>query len=328
VSAAEHARAVADGELPALFSDFSDCRRVILAVSGGPDSTALLSLAARWRARRKDGPALVAATVDHGLRRESRDEAAAVARLAKKLNVPHHTLVWRGPKPKAGLQEAARAARYALLLHLARELGAEAIATAHTLDDQAETVLHRMARGSGLGGLGGIRRRRERDGVALLRPLLELPKARLVATVQKLRLRAADDPSNRDPRFLRARLRSLMPGLEREGLNAEKLSLMARRLLRANEAIEHTAREDWKRIIAACSADEVRFDRRSYFALPAEVALRLLGRAIDTVGHEGPAELGKLEALCAALAAAEAPPVCRVRPDPHGRPYQLRGRGA
>ncbi len=307
MSAAENGGApIADRELSILFSEFSDFRRVILAVSGGPDSMALLSLAARWRAARKNGPALVAATIDHRLRREAKKEAAAVARLAKRLNVPHHTLAWAGKKPKAGLQEAARAARYSLLLGLARKAGADAIATAHTRDDQAETILHRIARGSGIGGLAGIRRRRERDGIVLLRPLLEIAKTRLIATLRQARISFADDPSNRDPRFLRARLRELAPGLEREGINAAKLALLARRLARANAAIEQVAAEEWKRALCGVSRGVLEFDAPSYFALPAEIALRLLGRAIDGTGHEGPAELRKLEALQQALADANA----------------------
>lgn len=307
MSAAEGGGApIADRELPTLFSEFSDFRRVILAVSGGPDSTALLSLSARWRAARKNGPVLVAATIDHRLRREAKKEAAAVARLAKELKIPHHTLAWTGKKPKTGLQEAARAARYSLLLELARKVGAEAIATAHTRDDQAETVLHRIARGSGIGGLAGIRRRRARDGIILLRPLLEIPKTRLVATLRQARIPFADDPSNRDPRFLRARLRKLAPGLEREGIDAAKLSLLARRLARANAAIEQAAAEEWKRVLRGLSGGMLEFDAPSYFALPAEIALRLLGRAIDGTGHEGPAELRKLEALQEALADAKA----------------------
>jgi len=307
VSAAENGGApIADRELSILFSEFSDFRRVILAISGGPDSMALLSLAARWRAARKNGPALVAATIDHRLRREAKKEAAAVARLAKRLNVPHHTLTWAGKKPKTGLQEAARAARYSLLLGLARKAGADAIATAHTRDDQAETILHRIARGSGIGGLAGIRRRRERDGIVLLRPLLDVAKTRLVATLRQGRISFADDPSNRDPRFLRARLRELAPGLEREGIDAGKLALLARRLARANSAIEQVAAEEWERALCGASRGVLEFDAPSYFALPAEIALRLLGRAIDGTGHEGPAELRKLEALQQALADANA----------------------
>src|SRR5262249_2059238 len=191
---------------------------------------------------------------------EWKTEAGAVADMAKKMKLAHRTLLWRGRKPKTGLQEAARAARYSLLLGLARELDADAIATAHTRDDQAETVLHRIARGSGLGGLGGIRRRRERDGIALLRPLIDLPKARVMATAQKLGLPFADDPSNRDPRFLRARLRAIAPALEREGIDAAKLSLLARRLLRANEAIERMVAEEEQRVVTASSGNAVAFD--------------------------------------------------------------------
>jgi tRNA(Ile)-lysidine synthase len=306
VSAAESGGVpIAAGELPFLFSDFSDCPLIILAVSGGPDSTALLSLAARWRGKRKNGPALVAATVDHRLRREAKREISGVARLARKLKIPHHTLVWTGKKPKTGLQEAARTARYALLVGLAREIGAGAIATAHTRDDQAETILHRIARGSGIGGLAGIRRKRMRDGIILLRPLLDIPKSRLVATLHQAGISFADDPSNRDPRFLRARLRAIAPGLEQEGIDAAKLALLARRLARANAAIEQTAAEEWKRALLRSSPDGFEFDVGTYFALPAEIALRLLGRAIDGAGHEGPAELGKLEALQEVLVIAK-----------------------
>ena len=144
---------VSVSEAAALFADLSEAAALILAVSGGPDSTALLWLAARWRARRKHGPKLIAVTIDHGLREESAREALAVKRLAKKLKVEHRTLRWTGAKPKTGIQEAARAARYRLLADAARKAGARHILTAHTLDDQAETVLFRLARGSGISGI-------------------------------------------------------------------------------------------------------------------------------------------------------------------------------
>src|ERR1700678_1902260 len=105
---------------------------LLLAVSGGPDSTSLLVMAASW-ARRRGGPRIEAATVDHGLRAEGADEARAVADLCRKLGVPHQTLIWRGEKPMTRLQERARDARYALLADYARAIGAEIVVTAHHL---------------------------------------------------------------------------------------------------------------------------------------------------------------------------------------------------
>ena len=152
--------AVRDEEASALFSGLEDLRGLVLAVSGGANSTALLVIAARWakqlKKRRDHAPKLLAITIDHGLRAESAREAAAVKRLARQLGVPHRTLRWRGVKPKTGLQEAARIARYRLLAEAAARAGYEHILTAHTLDDQAETVLFRLARGSGLTGLAGM----------------------------------------------------------------------------------------------------------------------------------------------------------------------------
>ena len=173
---------IRDHEANALFSGLENLHGLILAVSGGPDSTALLILAARWAKSRKRAPKLLAVTVDHGLRTAAAGEAAAVKRLANQIGVAHRTLRWRGRKPKSGLQEAAREARYRLLAQAAAQAGYEHILTAHTLDDQAETVLFRLARGSGVGRArrhgvccavaGGARS----GPVFLLRPLLALPK--------------------------------------------------------------------------------------------------------------------------------------------------------
>ena len=150
--------AIAPSEAKTLFADLQAFPVIALAVSGGPDSTALMLLAARWRDALKTKPKLVAVTVDHGLRKESKGEAAAVARLARKLNISHRTVRWNGRKPSTGVQEKARAARYRLLGEAAQKAGATHILTAHTLDDQAETVLIRMSRGSGLTGLGAMTR--------------------------------------------------------------------------------------------------------------------------------------------------------------------------
>ena len=306
---------VTDAEAAALFADLTDAPALLLAVSGGPDSTALMLLAARWRAGLKQGPKLIAATVDHGLRPEAKKEAAAVAKLARKLSLAHTTLRWRGKKPATGLQQAARAARYALLAEAARKAKATCILTAHTLDDQAETVLIRMSRGSGVTGLGAMQRIAVIPGhgtsdqpaagqVILLRPLLTIPKTRLVATAEAAGVAFADDPSNRDPRFTRARLRGLMPRLAEEGLDASRLAQLARRLKRADAALEAVVAVAETELVTGSGPAGVRYDRSRYGTLPSEIALRLLGRGIARYGTEGQAELGKLEDLQEALGQA------------------------
>jgi len=330
VRAAE-ASAVSAAEAAALFSDLANVPSLILAVSGGPDSTALMVLAARWRDRRKTAPKLVAVTVDHGLRPESKSEAAAVARLARKLKISHRVLRWSGVKPKSGLQQAARLARYRLLADAARKAGASHILTAHTRDDQAETVLIRMARGSGLTGLAAMQRTTPLDrllsspsagrggeesggAIVLVRPLLDLPKARLIATLEAAGIPYADDPSNRDPRFTRARLRSLMGVLAGEGLDAPRLALLARRLKRADQAIDAAVAEAFAGVrLDPSQSGPIALDARKFIRLPAEVALRLLGRAVTQSGDEGPVELAKLESLKDALDAALAAPQGRFR---------------
>jgi tRNA(Ile)-lysidine synthase len=268
-------------------------------------------LAARWRKGLKKKPALLAVTVDHGLRKEAKREAAAVAKFARKLGIAHRTLRWTGKKPKTGLQQAARQARYRLLADAARKVGSTHIVTAHTLDDQAETVLIRMSRGSGIGGLGAMSLIAALPGSAgglkLARPLLDIPKARLVATLRAAKIPFADDPSNRDPRFTRARLRSLMPQLAEEGLDARRLALLARRLRRADAAIEAVVDQAMDFLAAKPSKPHaLAFDAGGLCILPPEITLRLLGRAVAGVGDEGPVELAKLEALKAALDMAQA----------------------
>jgi tRNA(Ile)-lysidine synthase len=285
-----------------LFADWKAAPAIVLAVSGGPDSIALMWLAARWRASLARGPRLIAVTVDHGLRPEASREARDVKRLARTLDLPHRTLRWSGTKPKTGLPAAARAARYRLLVQAARAGGATHILTAHTRDDQAETLMMRMLRGSGIAGLAAMARESERDGVLLARPLLDVSKSRLVATLKKAKIGFADDPTNRDVSFTRPRLRTLMPVLAAEGGDARNLARLAARLARANAAVEVLA-DGAERYLALRGRESRRpgFDAGAFAALPEEVRLRLLLRAIGRFGHEGPAELGKVEALLAVL---------------------------
>src|ERR1700721_2357310 len=157
-----------------LFADWKAVPAIVLAVSGGPDSLALMWLAVRWRSTLARGARPVPLTVDHGLRAESAAEARDVKRLARSLELPHRTMRWTGAKPKTGLPAPARAARYRLLAQAARANGATHVFTAHTRDDQAETLLMRMLRGSGIAGLAAMGRESERDGLLLARPFLNV----------------------------------------------------------------------------------------------------------------------------------------------------------
>jgi tRNA(Ile)-lysidine synthase len=288
-----------------LFADWKAVPAIVLAVSGGPDSLALMWLAVRWRRALARGPRLFAVTVDHGLRAESAAEARDVKRLARSLELPHRTMRWTGAKPKTGVPAAARAARYRLLAQAARANGATHVFTAHTRDDQAETLLMRMLRGSGIAGLAAMARQSERDGVLLARPLLHVAKSQLVATLKKAKVGFADDPTNRDLNFTRPRIRAVMPALAAEGGDARNLARLASRLARANAAVEVLV--DGAERYLALRDHEIRhsgagaFDAKAFARMPEEIRLRLLLRAIERFGHEGPAELGKVEALLSAL---------------------------
>ena len=284
-----------------LFADWKRAPAIVIAVSGGPDSIALMWLMARWRRALAHGPHLVAVTVDHGLRKQAAREAREVKHLARMLELPHRTMRWAGVKPRTGLPAVARAERYRLLAKVARSVGATHIFTAHTRDDQAETLLMRLLRGSGIAGLSAMARESERDGVLLARPLLDIPKSRLTATLKRAGIDFADDPTNRDTSFMRPRLRALLPALATEGGDARALARLAARLARANAAVEVLA-DGAERFLAlnnyALAAPNAReFDAAAFAAIPEEIRLRLLIRAINAFAHEGLAELGKVEAL-------------------------------
>lgn len=290
------ADALSAAKVDALLRALQGARTLLIAISGGPNSTALLLMAAEW-AQRCDAR-IAAATVDHGLRPESAAEAETVATLAAKLRVPHQILLWTGPKPSTRLQERAREARYRLLVEHARKIGADAIATAHHADDQAETVLFRLIRGSGLAGLGGMEGLSLRDGVTIARPLLGVAKSDLVAFCRARKAEFADDPSNADPRFARPRLRALLDRLGEEGLTTEVLVRLARRAAEADEALERMTAD-----VEARLADDGPVDANSLFAEPIAIVQRFLARRIARVGARDASRIGleKIEALALGL---------------------------
>lgn len=285
--------------MAAAFAGLEAAPALLLAVSGGPDSMALMWLAARWAAALPHAPKLHVATVDHGLRRESAAEAGLVAAAARTLGLPHATLAWTGDKPRTRIQERARAARYALLAAHARSVGAPKILTAHHADDQAETVLMRLTRGSGIGGLAGMRRETPLEpDVALVRPLLDVPKDALVALCAAAGLATVDDPSNRDPAYARARLRGRRAELAGLGLDPPALLRLARRAARADDALEAEAAR-----VAAALPSEGDALQLAGSDLQPEILLRLLRRRIEAIAP-GRLRLERLERLTEALAAA------------------------
>ncbi|MCW5713738.1 MAG: tRNA lysidine(34) synthetase TilS [Bauldia sp.] len=278
-----------DDEVDALLAGEEGEAAIALAVSGGSDSLALLDLVHRWSLRCQPRPVPVVLTVDHGLREGSAAEAAMVAQLATARGLRHETLVWDGPKPATGIEAAAREARYRLLDEAARRAGARVLFTAHHLEDQAETVLMRLGRGSGIGGLAGMAARRQLagDGVTLVRPLLDVPRARLVATALAAGFTPADDPMNGDPRFARARLRKVMPGLAGAGVDAAALVRAARLFRRADEALALTTRIWLVRNVAANALGVASLRRVALIGEPQEIRLRALGAMLAAIGGSG-----------------------------------------
>lgn len=306
--ASAETRPVGDDEAIALFAALRDRRGLALAVSGGADSTALLHLYARARARDPALPPAVVLTVDHRLRPESAAECAAVVARAEALGLPARILVWAGPRPTSGLPAAARAARRALLLDAARAAGCDTLALAHHADDQAETFLARLARGSGVLGLAAMAKERREGDVLLVRPLLDLPKTRLVATLEAAGLAWVEDPSNRDPRFDRARLRAAAPALAALGLDRDRLVATARAMARAANALEPVVAARLATAVATHPAGWAVLELSGHADQPEEIRLRLLARLIAAVaGIPYAPRLDALERLDADLLAPAGP---------------------
>ena len=271
-------------------------RHIAIAVSGGGDSMALMWLASQWAGTTRQPPQLTVLTVDHGLRPEATGEAHWVVEAAGKLGLPAVMLAWQGDKPVAGMQARAREARYDLLIGWCIDHDAGALVTAHSLDDQAETFMMRLARGSGVDGLAGMRPMRD-DKIAILRPLLAVSGARLRHTLLAAGQTWLEDPGNRDERFERVRWRKSLARLETEGLAPGMIALSARRLERARLALEHAALRLEAQVVAHAERHAT-FPLAAIQGEPEDVVLRLLRRLIMRYGSGGEApELAALERL-------------------------------
>lgn len=255
---------------------------VAVAVSGGADSMALCLLTHAWAARR--GGTVAALSVDHGLRRFSLAEARQTGVWLNSRGIEHHVLRWRGEKPESNRQAAARAARYALLTEWCRRRSVLHLLLGHHREDQAETVLLRLGRGSGVAGLAAMAGITEMPDLRLLRPLLSMPKARLVATLRRRGQDWIEDPSNLDPAYARVRMRQAMPALGREGLTAERLAATAARLGRARGELDAAVAGILAHAAELHPAGYCLLDPVALAAAPAEIGLRAVARMLITVG--------------------------------------------
>ena len=315
---------ITDDEIRARFEPLLGAPMAV-AVSGGADSMALMHITQRALAlvppytpamAMPGRPRLIVLTVDHGLRPGSAEDAAWVASQADAAGLPCHVLRWEGGKPAQGIQAAARAARYRLmheaLVDEARpyDRRERMLLTAHHHEDQAETFLMRLARGSGIDGLSAMQRTAfvptapMPEGafgarLAVHRPLLDLPKSRLVATLQSAGLEWREDPSNERDDFERVRVRKVLASLKELGVTSEAIARSARRLSRARSAVLRQALEiadqsvDWHGGQFGSIALDTLND------LPEEIAIRILIHMIAAYSGEAPdPRLSEIEALC------------------------------
>ena len=293
-------------DIPAVIGSYFDTARptrIGVAVSGGGDSVALMHGISE--AFRDHSVGLYAATVDHGLRAESRFEAQKTGEQAAMLGFEHSTLEWKNWSGGGNLQDQARRARYELLANWAKTNQISCVAVGHTADDQAETVLMRLARSSGVRGLAAIRPRRIVHGVTFCRPLLGVSRASLRQYLVDRGISWIDDPSNEDLRFDRVRVRAAIETLTELGLKIENLATVAENMQSAADAL------DWYTFLAARDLVSIRngsilLDHRGFRILPAEIARRLIENSVGWItGYPYPMRRASMDRFVTAIRAGD-----------------------
>jgi tRNA(Ile)-lysidine synthase len=293
---------ISESEFASLMEGFPPlASKIAIAVSGGPDSMALVLCVKRWAQR-----PFTALIVEHGLRPESAAEAETVKDNLQKMDIRSDILPWKHEPVLTRVHEKAREARYALLLEACRRVGAGDLLLAHHADDQAETILMRLAKGSGIDGLAGIPSQNTREGIRLLRPFLSLPKERLLATCDAAHVAYVADSSNASEKYARGRLRKILPLLEEEGLTVDSLLKLGARATSAKDALDSAAKEFM--VLAAKTEDggSLRLDRAALRTVPREIALRALSAGLRYVHPTSyPPEHAALSSLLDVILGAE-----------------------
>ncbi|WP_417584527.1 tRNA lysidine(34) synthetase TilS [Pelagibacterium sp.] len=283
-----------------LFAPVAESETIGLAVSGGADSLALMLLYTAWC---EPKPKAIVYTVDHQLRPESRAEAAMVVAAAKRAGLTCRSLVWSGVKPSTGKQSAARQARYGLIAQAMAEDGVQLLVTAHHQRDQAETFLMRLAHGSGVSGLAGIRQFSNFAGITMFRPLLGVSVQELETLVESAGLSPAQDPSNTNPAYERTRWRNALVGLSELGLSPKRLVKAAERLKRVDEFAAN-ATNDF--IVGNVHLDHlgiVRIESEAIRRADPEIRVRVIDRMLAVVSGKQSFFLSRIEALAERIGA-------------------------
>ncbi|MDR3516261.1 MAG: tRNA lysidine(34) synthetase TilS [Azospirillaceae bacterium] len=300
---------VSDAEFAAtmdLLGPFESSPRLAVAVSGGADSLALTLLLAGWTAARQGS--LLALTVDHQLRPESGQECRQLGVWLAARGIAHRVLTWGGPKPETRIEARAREARHRLLADACRVQGIFHLVFAHHRDDQAETLLMRLARGSGPDGLAAMPAMRELSWGRLLRPLLAVPHQRLVATCRSQGQDWIEDPSNPSSCHARGRLRAVSAALSREGLDADSLVLAARRAGRVRAVLDGQVAALLAASVEAHGDGYLWLDPGPWRAADPEIRRRALARCVTTIGAPvHPLRESVVEGMCDRLLAPDPP---------------------
>ena len=248
-----------------------------IGVSGGGDSMALLLLSAEWA--HNNNRSLKVVTIDHGLRPGSPSECTYVKNISDKLAIEHTTLKWL-EKPSGNLQNSARGARHKLFSDWTKIKKVSVVLLGHTLDDNAETIISRLIRGSGIDGLTGISKNKTINSLTLFRPLITITREDLRRYLQEKEISWIDEPSNYDERFDRVKIRNLLPQLSGVGLTANKLVALSGHMERAKEALNYEVFSFAKQNVQQTIWGDLEINLDAFIKTSKEYQFRLLAVAL------------------------------------------------
>ena len=293
-----------DSRVCGLFSSYINHDRIALAVSGGRDSMALMYLVYRWKAHLALNIEIEVLTVNHNLRKAAEDECGFVQKIAKNYGFKHKVLIWEHEHVETSIQEKARKARYQLMLDYVREENIDTILTAHTSDDNIETFIMRLAKGSGLNGLKSINEIRHEDRIQIQRPLLSLSRSLTTEILRSTGNEWVDDPTNDDESFERVKIRNNISSLSSFNISSGNLTKTIQRLARAHESISFFTDLLSQELVELNELGyaDVNFDKlRNY---PKEIILRVFAKALTDI-NGGTVSLSSLEAVFTELIKTE-----------------------